>query len=160
MAYIVFQCLNRREQGSNILGLYRDSYYSIEFQCLNRREQGSNSGKICATGREENSFNASIGVSRVRTPKPPRTPRPAVQFQCLNRREQGSNSGETGRTGGSMKTFQCLNRREQGSNNTNPLALLGKGDGFNASIGVSRVRTAIRRKLTLADLAVSMPQSA
>ena len=38
--------------------------------------------------------------------------------------------------------FQCLNRREQGSNNMDTDARQARVRCFNASIGVSRVRTA------------------
>ena len=133
-----FQCLNRREQGSN-LSLANLMMRIRQFQCLNRREQGSNPGRLASFGARWACFNASIGVSRVRTSERSgaavccagfnasigvsrvRTSANAADvritrmFQCLNRREQGSNSASHSASRG-CKSFQCLNRREQGSN--------------------------------------------
>ena len=86
----MFQCLNRREQGSNP-GCSHPGHRIAKFQCLNRREQGSND---------------EIGIVHMGK---------TSRFQCLNRREQGSNAVKL-RGGLLLRGFQCLNRREQGSN--------------------------------------------
>ena len=128
------------------------------FQCLNRREQGSN-----LTEREYQAvcygFNASIGVSRVRTFVLFMYLVDQGLFQCLNRREQGSN-GRVYEGAAAPEVFQCLNRREQGSNGSTTTPGGVRGVTFqclNRREQGSNHRAEIE---SAQNVCVSMPQSA